>query len=419
MVEHVATVGLPPDGTRRPWRVSPWLWIAGRAGAAGVAIGWLGSRWPAAAHAGAIVASAALVAVVSVRRLRRTLGVEGAADLLTRLHFGQRLTRALEPTVSEADVVEVVRRAATEVVPSASVELLLVGDDGLGRVEPVVPVDTLDPALHCPVRLSGECRAIGTGRVQTFAAGGELDTCPLLRGRRVPGAVTCVPMTVEGRNIGVLHAIDTASRLDPVAIDCLDELIVRAGARLGLLRAVAHATTQAETDALTGTSNRRALDARVHALVEEHVPFAVAIADLDDFKAVNDEHGHETGDRTLQVFADAMRRTLRPDDVVARFGGDEFVMVFAHCTAAQAARVIERLRSELARELVQAGLPEMTASFGVADSDVGRTLSAILGIADSALLEAKRAGRDRVRLAGAEIDLVSGGAEVIRIDGTA
>lgn len=415
MVANVATVGTPPDGTRRPSQLPVWLPIAGRAGAAGAAIGVLGCRWPAGALALSIVLGAGLAALASstVHR-RRTVG---DTDEMARLRFAHRLTRALEPTAKEADVVDVVRRAATEVAPGAATEVILVSDDGRGRMEPVAPVDMVDDAFHCPVLNASECPAVDTGRAQAFAGGRGLDACPHLRSRPVQGAVACIPMTVGGRSVGVLHAIDPASRLDAGAIACLDEVMVRAGARLGLLRTVAHATVQAETDALTGTSNRRALDARVHALIEEQVSFAIAIADLDDFKAVNDEHGHETGDRTLQVFADAMRRTLRPDDVVARFGGDEFVMVFAHCTAHQAARVIERVRAELARGLAQSGLPEMSASFGVADSDVGKTLSAILGIADSALLEAKRSGRDRVQMAGAEIDLVAGGAEVIRIDG--
>jgi diguanylate cyclase (GGDEF)-like protein len=159
------------------------------------------------------------------------------------------------------------------------------------------------------------------------------------------------------------------------------------------------------TDPLTGAANRRTLDARVRALAADGIPFAIAIADLDHFKRINDEYGHDAGDRTLRTFAEAMRRTLRPDDLVARFGGDEFVMVIANCDARQAANALERVRREFARGLDLAQLPTASASFGVADSSVGRTMSSVLGVADSALLEAKREGRDRVQVAATPIDL--------------
>jgi diguanylate cyclase (GGDEF)-like protein len=240
-----------------------------------------------------------------------------------------------------------------------------------------------------------------------FDGANTIDACPHLRHRpEGDRAAVCVPVTVAGRNVGVLHTHTAPDDpLDAATIVRLEELAAQSAARISLLRAVHHATEQAATDPLTGAANRRALDARVRSLAADGIPFAIAIADLDHFKQVNDEFGHDAGDRLLRTFAEAMRRSLRPDDLVARFGGDEFVMVMAGCDAPQGANALERLRKELARGLDLAQLPATTASFGIADSSAGRTLSTVLGVADSALLDAKRAGRDRVQIATPEIDL--------------
>jgi diguanylate cyclase (GGDEF)-like protein len=126
------------------------------------------------------------------------------------------------------------------------------------------------------------------------------------------------------------------------------------------------------------------------------------MADLDRFKELNDRHGHETGDRALRRFARSIRYALRAHDLAARHGGEEFVMVLPGLDAAGAAAVVERVRFELGAGLADGDLPPFTASFGVADSSHAETFDDLLGHADGLLLAAKRAGRDRVFVAGVD-----------------
>ncbi len=123
------------------------------------------------------------------------------------------------------------------------------------------------------------------------------------------------------------------------------------------------------------------------------------MADLDNFKLLNDTHGHEAGDRALRLFASTLKTSLRPGDSAARYGGEEFLLVFPDCGADAALAAVERLREELALSVNKGGTPVFTASFGVADLRHGATLDEMLKHADDALLQAKREGKNRVLVA--------------------
>jgi diguanylate cyclase (GGDEF)-like protein len=150
---------------------------------------------------------------------------------------------------------------------------------------------------------------------------------------------------------------------------------------------------------LTGLLNRRSVEDRVHGLMREERAFAVVMCDLDNFKELNDTHGHEAGDRALRVFSSTLKTSLRPNDYAARYGGEEFLIVFPDCAADGALRAVERLREELAIAAGSGGAPAFTASFGVADLSHGTTLDEIIKHADDALLAAKRTGKNRVLVA--------------------
>jgi diguanylate cyclase (GGDEF)-like protein len=124
------------------------------------------------------------------------------------------------------------------------------------------------------------------------------------------------------------------------------------------------------------------------------------MSDLDHFKMLNDTYGHETGDRALRSFASMLRATLRVEDIVCRYGGEEFALILPGCSAHEASEILERVRLELHAATRQGGVPSYTASFGVVDADPAEDLEAVLRRADSSLFEAKRGGRDRIVING-------------------
>lgn len=148
----------------------------------------------------------------------------------------------------------------------------------------------------------------------------------------------------------------------------------------------------AHTDSLTGLPNRRAWqEAAMRAISSaqrRRTQLAIAILDLDDFKTINDVHGHLAGDRLLREQASTWQGMVRAHDVLARLGGDEFALLMPDCPIDEAIEVVERLRAATA--------PGHTCSGGVAAFDADPTPEALLGRADAALYAAKAAGRDCV-----------------------
>jgi two-component system cell cycle response regulator len=161
----------------------------------------------------------------------------------------------------------------------------------------------------------------------------------------------------------------------------------------------------AATDHLTSLYNRRFL--------AEVVPMSLASArrhgyslsllmiDLDHFKAVNDRHGHSTGDCVLVETAKLLRANCRKEDLAARIGGEEFVLLLSHCGLEQATAKAERLRRQI-EELEPAGI-HLTASLGVATlvPESGESFEVLFAAADKAVYSAKAAGRNCVRITGA------------------
>jgi diguanylate cyclase (GGDEF)-like protein len=165
---------------------------------------------------------------------------------------------------------------------------------------------------------------------------------------------------------------------------------------------------EAVTDTLTGLHNRRYFDAQLEREMARArrggAPLAVILIDLDRFKDVNDEFGHAAGDRVLQAAAALLGRSVRAGDLACRYGGEEFALLLRHTDLASACRRAESLRAEFERLEVTChdrALGGITASFGVADLAAGTAdRDALVRAADEALYAAKRAGRNRVVLAG-------------------
>jgi diguanylate cyclase (GGDEF)-like protein len=173
---------------------------------------------------------------------------------------------------------------------------------------------------------------------------------------------------------------------------------------LANLRTIAVAQSRAATDALTGLPNRRALDETLGRMVAQALrsatPLAAIAIDLDHFKAINDDLGHDTGDEVLAAVAAELRAGTRTSDFVARWGGEEFCILAPDTTAEGATHLAETLRAAIARLSVPGVQRSFTASFGIAVCPEHATSAELLlRQADRALYAAKHAGRDRVVLA--------------------
>jgi diguanylate cyclase (GGDEF)-like protein len=151
----------------------------------------------------------------------------------------------------------------------------------------------------------------------------------------------------------------------------------------------------AHTDDLTGLINRRAWDLELEREVgrarRNDDPLAVAMLDLDRFKAYNDENGHQAGDALLKEAAVAWRTVLRATDVLARYGGEEFALVLPRCDLEDALVLLARLRKSTPQE--------QTVSAGIAQWEPGEDPVALVARADAALYDAKNSGRNRVIVA--------------------
>ena len=162
-------------------------------------------------------------------------------------------------------------------------------------------------------------------------------------------------------------------------------------------------SSDALTDSLTGTANRRGLDRALskHLQSDRQADrqFALLVIDLDGFKAVNDDFGHDAGDAVLIEVGRRIDAIRREEDVVARLGGDEFVLLAtAISQPTTALDLAERIRAAVQLPVLHNGLSlEVSASVGVALSQADSTAATLLDMADMAMFEAKRAGRDRVR----------------------
>ena len=163
----------------------------------------------------------------------------------------------------------------------------------------------------------------------------------------------------------------------------------------------------ASTDALTGLHNRGwlddAFDREIKRSERDELPLALIMIDVDHFKNYNDEYGHLAGDRVLITVADAIRSPLRPNDLVARFGGEEFAVLLPETTVSNAEIIAERLRDHVAKVdpglLDNRQLPAVTISLGIAGRQPGYSLDMMIAAADVAMYHAKRNGRNRVEVA--------------------
>lgn len=236
---------------------------------------------------------------------------------------------------------------------------------------------------------------------------------------RTPTVATflCVPMVAQGDTVGTLHLEFPSGAQVPTNVDAdglresRQRLATTVAAQIALslasLRLRETLRDQSIRDPLTGLFNRRfmqeSLDRELQRAHRKKRPLAVVFVDLDHFKRFNDAFGHDAGDLILRTVADLFRRHFRGDDVICRFGGEEFAIILPEASAKDAAKRAQALRSEAKKLAVRHQgqiLDSVTLSVGVAAfPEHGSTSEEILRMADQCLYQAKAEGRDRVTLA--------------------
>ena len=231
--------------------------------------------------------------------------------------------------------------------------------------------------------------------------------------------------TNDGFNVGTLCVIDKQPRrishtnvaiLQDLASLVMHQMELRLDVRCALKmddtlleqsrREKRRAEHLANHDALTGLGNRRKFDdafsVEVNRLQRHGGGLCAMMVDIDHFKQINDRHGHAIGDEVLATFGELLGRQMRPTDLVARVGGEEFIVLMPHTGVWEAWATAERLRIVLADQRLSTLRIPITVSIGVAQLETGEDRDSLLRRADSALYRAKRSGRDQALVADSD-----------------
>jgi diguanylate cyclase (GGDEF)-like protein len=324
------------------------------------------------------------VAAASSRRLQAAIGSHDTTTL-------ERFTRRRD-LLLEVDGHTYGRRLAD--AATARVQLVTHGQ-GVGWVVAQLPFD--------PATLRRLSAGAADGVVLAYARqGGSL---PAGRGETLPltkqvGIHAYLPAAIESHRKNAAYVrVAEAGLLALVALMLLTLVLTRP--LLRAFRWTEEQASEARIDSLTGLANRRALEEKLAAEISRAQRFAhqlaVVLLDLDRFKQINDSFGHAAGDVMLRAVSRLLTSLARQGDTVARWGGEEFVVVLPETDLAGAQRFAERLRRTI--EAHSVGEMQTSASCGVATMLPEDTVEDLLGAADQALYQAKANGRNRTEIA--------------------
>jgi diguanylate cyclase (GGDEF)-like protein len=248
------------------------------------------------------------------------------------------------------------------------------------------------------------CWALRTGHPHLVVAGDNTARCAHAAG--VEHTFLCIPILAQGEALGTLHfqATDDAPTLADSELSFKTTFAGQVGLSVANIRLREALRSQSIKDPLTGLYNRRylteMLERETRRCVRSEQPLGILMLDLDHFKKFNDTYGHDAGDTVLREAASFLSKSIRAEDIVCRFGGEEFVVILPTADLDASYARAERIRSKL-RDLIVLhkgqSLGMITVSVGVASLPLhGTSPDALFAAADAALYRAKREGRDRV-----------------------
>ncbi len=335
-----------------------------------------------------------------------------------------RAAQSLGAALSEKDVVEAGVKAAREVAsfelaavtvfdPESRSHEIVAARSARGEIDDLVGVRFSHNAGLVSMVVQNRCALPYRGEYET--GHGHDATSAALSGRgrsyvlskRLPWpahpSLLVLPLVIHERALGTLilgakrrHAFGDSVR------PTLEVLASHLAVSLSNARMVRKLETMATTDGLTGLFNKRAMleaaTQKIAAAARFDRKLAVLALDIDHFKKVNDTYGHDVGDMVIRALADILKRQKRTTDVVARFGGEEFLVLCEQTDETGAMLLAERIREELSKTSCRApqGLVCVTCSIGVATlPEAGRDWESLFKAADEALYVSKRSGRNR------------------------
>ncbi len=342
-----------------------------------------------------------------IERLRLRVAIVEAerdeyAQQNAELFVLQQVFSTINSTLEINDILSMVLRGVVEALKFKRVILFDVIEGGgiVRRLESDLNgnvVHSLDPREY---RQGSTLHDVAHGDLQLAYGNAEDADAPLDEGR---GSYCVAPLVARDVVRGMLYADDppgeeiTENQLRVMLDFASQAAIAVENARLyeETRRLLEETQRLAHTDSLTGIPNRRALndmlDRELHTSERYDTPFAFIILDLDDLKKINDSGGHSLGDLALKRFAQVLKKSARKGDIIARYAGDEFVLVMAQSDRSQTTHGVERIMTSLRRN-------GLASSIGVAmfpsDGIDGQTL---FFAADEALYKAKQAGKNQYR----------------------
>ncbi|HEY8091462.1 MAG TPA: sensor domain-containing diguanylate cyclase [Polyangiaceae bacterium] len=358
-------------------------------------------------HDEEIAAQAARFCLRAIQNERVFMQLERAKVEQGKLY---RAAQALGAALSEKDVVDAGVRAAREIAsfdlaavtvydPSTRTHEVVAAKSDGGGIDDLVGVRFSHNAGLVSMVVQNRCALPYRGE---YEAGKQIVLSKRLPWPAHPSLLV-LPLLIHERALGTLilgakrrHAFSDAAR------PTLEVLASHLAVSLSNARMVHKLETMATTDGLTGLFNKRAMleagEQKIAAAARFDRKLAVLVVDIDFFKKVNDTHGHDVGDVVIRGLGEVLKRQKRTTDVVARFGGEEFVVLCEQTDEKGAMLLAERIREELAKTIFRTstGAISVTCSVGVATMpEAGQAWEPLFKAADEALYVSKRSGRNR------------------------